>query len=280
MRVTPNAQKVAAEILEAFRSGAVPKALAITFLTRHLDSPSTRWSRRNRLIAALRGHSDARGFRQWGEVGRHVRAGERAFYILGPCVIRKKNQTENAPDLTIDEEEDLEVSGFQAIAVFGYDQTEGEPLPEREETAPFLEALPLLEVARHWGLRVISVSPDRHLGYYLPGVEIGLAVKNLATWTHELVHGADDRLGTLTRGRGQKLDNEVVAELGGAVLLECLGHMVESDRGGAYRYITVYCERHSRDLLSVCTELLDRTCAAVELILKTATELEARQEAA
>jgi len=71
-----------------------------------------------------------------------------------------------------------------------------------------------------------------------------------------------------------------VAELGGAVLLECLGQTVESDRGGAYRYITTYCERHSRDLLSVCTELLDRTCAAVELILKTATELEAQQEAA
>jgi len=281
MRLTPNAQAVAAEVLEAFRSGAVPKALATTFLTRHLDSPCNRWSRRNRLIAALRGHSDARGFRQWGEVGRHVRAGERAFYILGPCVARKKkNQSEDDPELAVDEGEDLRVSGFRAIAVFGYDQTEGEPLPEMEETTQFLETPPLLEVARHWGLRVTSASPDGQLGYYLPGVEIGLAVKNLATWTHELVHGADDRLGTLTRGRGQKLDNEVVAELGGAVLLECLGQTVESDLGGAYRYITTYCQRHSRDLLSVCTELLDRTCAAVELILKTATELEAQQEAA
>lgn len=74
MKVTANAQQVAAEILEAFKSGAVPKALALTFLTRHLDSPCSRWSWRNRLIVALRGHADARGFRQWRQVGRHVRS--------------------------------------------------------------------------------------------------------------------------------------------------------------------------------------------------------------
>ena len=51
-------------------------------------------------------------------------------------------------------------------------------------------------------------------------------------------------MGTLHRGRGQDLSNEVVAEFGGAILLECLGHTVESDRGGAYRYIRAYCGKH------------------------------------
>ena len=85
MKLTDKAQQVAAEILAAFESGAVPKALAITFLAPNLASPSSRWSWRNRLLIALRGHADARGFRQWQEVGRQVRAGERALYILGPC---------------------------------------------------------------------------------------------------------------------------------------------------------------------------------------------------
>ncbi len=282
MRLTPNAQAVAAEILEAFRSGAIPKALAFTFLTRHLNSPCTRWSRRNRFIVALRGHSDARGFRQWGEVGRHVRAGERAFFILGPCVSRKtkeKNEIpSDDPELATEEVENLRVSGFRAIAVFGYDQTDGEPLPELEKAAQFIETLPLLEVAHHWGLVVKAISPGRQLGYYRSGVEIGLAVESFATWAHELVHVSDEKLGTIAPG--QTLDNEVVAELGSAVLLECLGHTVESDRGSAYRYIASYCQEHSRDMFAVCTELLDRTCAAVELILKTATDLEAQQEAA
>ena len=247
MKVTPNAQKVAAEILEAFQSGAVPKALALTFLTRHLDSPCTRWSRRNRLIAALRGHSDARGFRQWGEVGRHVRAGERAFYILGPCVARKKEPDRGLSEiLAIDETEEvrgppgLRLPGHRGLrlrpdrrraAAGDVERLTNSSKPSRSSKSPTIGG---------FGSRPLL--PSRQLGYYRSGVEIGLAVKNLATWTHELRPCADDRLGTLTRGRGQKLDNEVVAELGGAVLLECLGHTVESDRGGAYRYITTYCE--------------------------------------
>jgi hypothetical protein len=282
MRLTANAQQVAAEILEAFKSGAVPKALAQTFLTRHLDSPCSRWSWRNRLIVALRGHADARGFRQWRQVGRHVRAGAKAFLILGPMVARSHGGNE-AEDPGDDRESEggLKIIGFRGIAVFGYNQTEGEPLPALDRAAAFLETLPLLEVAHRWGLVVKAIAPGGgRLGYYLSGIEIGLAVENLSTWTHELVHAADDRQGTINRAPGQRLDNEVVAELGGAVLLECLGHTVESDRGGAYEYIESYCREHSRDRLSVCTELLERTCSAVELILSTAEALSAQEEVA
>jgi hypothetical protein len=84
---------------------------------------------------------------------------------------------------------------------------------------------------------------------------------------------ADDRRKTLARGRGQKLSNEVVAEFGGAILLECLGYSVESDRGGAYAYIQSYCREHKADVLTTCTDLLDRACAAVALLLATAQEL-------
>ena len=56
-------------------------------------------------------------------------------------------------------------------------------------------------------------------------------VQNLSTWAHELIHAADDRLGKLGKC---KVNNEVVAELGGAVLLQCLGKPVEADLGGAW----------------------------------------------
>jgi antirestriction protein ArdC len=278
MKLTAKAQEVAAQILDAFKSGAVPKALALTFLARHHDSPCHRWSWRNRLIVALRGHADARGFRQWQDVGRHVRAGEHALLILGPCHV-KSNRRSTEQDETSGEP-GMKLVGFRCIPVFGYDQTEGEPLPELEKASAFLETLPLLEVAHHWGLLVKAIVPGGRLGYYRSGVEIGLAVENFATWAHELCHSSDDRLGTLDKAGGQKLANEVVAELGGAILLECLGYAADSDRGGAYEYIDHYCKEHKRDLLAVCSELLDRTCAAVELILRTAEELEARQEAA
>jgi len=122
---------------------------------------------------------------------------------------------------------------------------------------------PVATAAGMAGAAGASVSPV--------GTRSGL--ENLSTWAHELVHAAADRRGTLVGGRGQKLSNEVVAEFGGAILLECLGHSVESDRGGAYAYIESYCREHKADLLTACTEFLDRACAAVALLLDATQEI-------
>jgi len=171
--------------------------------------------------------------------------------------------------------------GFTAIPVFGYQQTEGDPLPGHEEEEAFIDSLPLVEAARSWGLSVATFDAQAGgaLGWYRHGASIALGVENLSTWAHELVHAADDRCGTLARRPGQDLGNEVVAEFGGAILLEALGYSVESDRGGAYQYIESYANGAKRDVLSVCTELLDRSCAAVALILATAEGFQRGQAA-
>jgi hypothetical protein len=136
-----------------------------------------------------------------------------------------------------------------------------------------VDGLPLVEVARSWGLAVAvhsyEDSPGR-LGYFAEGLGISLGVENLATWAHEFIHAADARLGTLVHG---KLAAEVVAEFGGAILLECLGHTVESDRGGAYEYIRRHAEEEKRNPLGVCTELLDRTCGCVTFLLEEAEKV-------
>lgn len=65
-------------------------------------SPCTRWSRRNRWIVALRSLVDARGFRQWARSAAASAPGERAFYILGPCVARrKKNRADGISPLNL-----------------------------------------------------------------------------------------------------------------------------------------------------------------------------------
>lgn len=58
------------------------------------------------------------------------------------------------------------------------------------------------------------------------------------------------------------------------MLLECLGYTTESDRGGAYDYIAAYAKKHERSPIAVCSELIDRTCACVALILETAAQLQ------
>ncbi|HSC21685.1 MAG TPA: ArdC family protein [Solirubrobacterales bacterium] len=282
MKPSPKVEAVAEEILAAFRDGRIPAALAQIFIHRKTDSPSLRWSLGNRLIAALHGHFDARGFRQWKAAGRHVKRGEHAFYILGPCLRRRSGAHELADTGSgADEAEELVLTGLTAIAVFGYAQTEGEPLPGEEEGQAFVSTRPLIDVARSWGLAVTTFTGEGtgRLGSYRPGA-IALGVENLSTWSHELVHAADHRLGTLSQGVGQRLDNEVVAELGGAVLLECLGYSTESDRGGAYAYIERYCRAAEREVLPVCMELLDRVHACVALILDTAAQIASSGDAA
>jgi len=97
-------------------------------------------------------------------------------------------------------------------------------------------------------------------------------VKNLATWAHELVHAADDRnIGGLKPG--QRVDQEVVAQLGAAILLTLLGQPVEADLGYSWAYIETYARKTSKATVDVCLELLNRTCKAVDRILSTAEEI-------
>jgi hypothetical protein len=260
---------IASEILTAFESGELPHALAQLFIRRKIEVPSRHWTWTNRLIALRRSHVYAAGFRQWQEIGRSVRKGEHAFHILAPRVLVAKEDDENEGV----KKGDRLMVGFLPVAVFGYFQTEGDPLPGAEDAPEFVEGLPLVHVARSWGLSVAlhsyEDSPGR-LGYFAEGLGISLGVRNLATWAHELIHAADSRLGTLERG---KLAAEVVAEFGGAILLECLGHPAESDRGGAYAYIKRHCDEEKRNPLGACTELLDRTCDCVAFLLEEAEKV-------
>jgi len=272
MKFYRKAESAATRILEAFRTGNLPKAVAPIFIRRKDNVPCRAWSWSNQLLAALAGHSDARGYRQWQDVGRHVRKGEKSFPILVP-IVRKRTEKNGE---TGQEEERTWIGGFTSAAVFGLGQTDGELLPPPDPAVTaWLESLPLVDVAKDWGLSVDCFNGEnaRYLGYYRHGEGIALGVENLSTWAHELVHAADDRKGTITRAPGQQPDNEVVAELGGAILLEILGHTVESDRGGCWDYVCRYAEKAKLDPVAACQRLLKRTCDAVALILDTAEGL-------
>lgn len=278
MKFYAKAEQAATQILEAFQAGNVPKSLAPIFIHRHDDVPCRQWSWSNQLLAALAGHSDARGYRQWQAVGRHVKKGERAFQILVPLARKIEGHDEKTGEIV----ERMAVYGFKSAAVFGLAQTEGEPLadPDPEVTA-WLETLPLLEVARSWGLSVDAFNGEgaRCLGKYRHRQSIALGVKNLSTWAHELCHAADDRNVGGLKG-GQHLDQEVVAELGGAVLLETLGFETESDRGGCWDYVRSYAAAGKVEPIAVCQQLLTRTCQAVSLILDSAETLQSESAAA
>ncbi|MDX1999637.1 MAG: ArdC family protein [Thermoanaerobaculia bacterium] len=286
---TDKLEAIAARFLNAFRSKQLPKQLARLFFAEPSDEiPCHRWSVRNRFITLIEGHDDARGFRQWQEVGRFVKKGEHAFFILSPIVPSAKRRKEEAEargfTLPADDDPPRRPAGFRYTAVFGYHQTDGAPIAEYEERCRKVETLPLVEVARSWGLEVRALSGTREAGYlgrYQRGEFIAVGVENPAVWAHELVHAAEDQLGRLKTNPtpADETESEVVAELGGEILLEALGRSEDVDLGFCYRYL-VHCCDGPGDVLAVCDRLLKRTLAAVTHILDTSDQLAAGRSAA
>ncbi len=269
------AQEVADAILKAFQENTLPKALAPVFVHRTDNVPCRSWSWANQLMVAIHGHCDARGYRQWEQTGRHVKKGEKAFPILVPmCKKKKAKDEETGTDETGNEKAKTYVYGFTSAPVFGLNQTEGDPLPPPDpKVMAWLDSLPLLDVARSWGLSVDAYNGGQGpLGRYSPGAGIALSVENLSTWAHELCHAADDRLGNLQE-RGQHWRSETVAELGGSILLETLGHDTDSDRGGCWDYVSAYAKNAKITPITACQRVLNRTCDAVALILDTANAI-------
>ncbi len=272
VRFYGKAEAAAKAILDAFQDPQeLPNALAPVFIRRKDNVPCRAWSWSNQLITAIHGHADARGFRQWQEVGRHVKKGERGFPILVPLTKR----IEQTDAETGEKSERVAVVGFKHAIVFGLSQTDGEPLPPPDpDVCQWIESLPLLDVACEWEISVEAYNgrTGAALGKYRHGQSIALGVENLSTWAHEMIHAADDRLGKLTE-RGQHWRSETVAELGGAVLLAILGHDHDADLGGCWDYVTAYAKDAGIEPLVACQRVLKRTCDAVALILDTAESL-------
>jgi len=267
MKFYGRATEVAERIIEAFKHpDSLPKALAPVFIHRNDDVPCRKWSWHNQLLVALSGTTDARGIKQWRDAGRKIMKGTKALWILAPCIKTVAGEDDNGKEV-----ERKIVYGFRGVPVFAVEDTEGEPLPGNEQYDEWVKNLPLLEVAEAWGLYVDTYSGENSgaLGYFQFGgrQKIMLGVENLSTWTHELVHAADHRLSKKDEPRWLK---EVVAELGGAILLEFLGQHHQADLGGAFSYIKRYSEDAGQSPIKGCSMVLDKVCNAVGLILETA----------
>ncbi len=268
MKMRGKATEIAQRIVDAFKEpGNLPKALAPVFIRRKDDAPCRKWSWHNQLLVALSGTSDARGFRQWDAVGRKLKKGSKAIWILAPCMGSVKEKDENG-----DEAKRNVLYGFKGIPVFAVEDTEGKSLPGNERYDEWVRNLPLLEVAESWGVHVGTYSGEGKsaLGYFQFGTgrkAIMLGTENLSTWAHELVHAADHRISKLTDARPLL---EIVAELGSAILLEAIGHSYDADLGGAYAYIQRYAETAGKPPVRSCIDVLDRACSCVALILDTA----------
>ncbi|MBT5829131.1 MAG: antirestriction protein [Candidatus Latescibacteria bacterium] len=248
-------KKALDKVLHLFETGDVPEALSITLLPR-LDVPSSRWSITNRLLMFVNESEDARGFRQWQLVGRHVKPKSKAFHIICPKTIRKEKE---------DGEKVVVVVGFKAMPVFRFEDTGGKALEIERFPPPQLP--PLYEVARKWGISVDWQGyPGLSYGYFNQSKkEIVLATHDEEVFFHELGHAAHEKfVGDLIQVETWR--RETVAELTAAVLGYVYGK--RCNRGAHYRYIGDYAQKAGLDVYQACMAVVSDVGKCVEMIME------------
>ena len=274
-------KEVLDSILARFESGDIPKAIAYANFPIS-NVPSEKWSFTNRLIMHLSNTADARGIRQWNSVGRSVKKGSKAIYILVPRIIslidRKENDNrdENTHENTNNEQTDngessdsqerFTLKGFLAQPVFRVEDTEGKPLDYESEIS--IPELPLINVARQWGISVSSVSGSARFygAYFSKRNKIELATPEEIVFFHELSHAAHERVVENLRP-GQHWDQEIVAELSAQTLCHVVGKDPGKHLGNSYRYIDTYAKTVGLTPISACLKVIDDVRQVLSLIL-------------
>jgi antirestriction protein ArdC len=240
-------------ILQIFKSGPIPEAISYAAFP-SLDIPSEQWSYLNRIIMWMNNTNDARGYRQWLEVGRRIKKGAEAFHIFAPRFQRERN--ENG-------EGDFSLIGYLQVPVFRYEDTEGEPLIYAKTQ---INSFHLIERAREWGLDVRAVSANgKYWGSYGGGY-IKLATPEETVFFHELAHHAHKLVsGKLKKKQDWK--QEIVAELSAEALSRILG-LQKDTTGNSYRYIESYAAQAGLTPVAACLQVLSDTEKVLKLILQ------------
>ncbi|HEV2226040.1 MAG TPA: ArdC family protein [Nitrososphaerales archaeon] len=244
------------KIVRLFSSQQLPD-LCVKALIAAPEKPSSKWSFGNQLLMLLAGTADARGYRQWQDVGRHVRKGSKAFYILGPVLVEKPL------DESAEEKDEIVkfLVGFRTIPVFRCEDTEGTELHTYTPRDP----PPLLDVAERFGMRVNYVRLSAGV-YGMTDYErkvISLATESWDVFFHELAHALHRSFEPKT-GHDQETEVETIAQLVAATL----SRLYEKPADGfSWTYIAGQAQSgNPQQVGRLCLRVLDRAKKVLDLI--------------
>ena len=264
------------QLLDMFRTGQLPEKVAFSIIHRHAGDviPSDKWSIGNRVLQMLQGTADARGFKQWQEVGRYVRKGSHAIHILAPLTYKVKEKDEK----TGEETEKVIVKGYRPISVFRFEDTDGRPLPYDHEYAPATHPT-FYDVAAKLGIDV-SYAPLRanYLGKYsLRTNSIQLCSDDAVVYYHELAHAIHATIVNLEVYDTAKA--EVVAEFSALVLANIAN--ITGFEQQCFDYIAHYAKNHKpANVMKEIFSVLNDVEAIVNKVLEVSEDAPASESAA
>jgi len=263
-------KEVTTKLLEQFRNPEdLPEKLAFLYI--NMGRWSARWSAGNQLIAMIYEASDAATYKTWGNLGRQVNKGAESFSILKPLKRSYTTTDDDGKEVrrsyiygfgghNVFRLEDTKITDQEVWDKFADNKKAKEFMSEAEEFfAPVLTKLELKS------FEASNTQGSGAAAWYSHKGSITMGVESLQVTAHELVHAIEHKLGNLTIAPGQQPDNELVAELGSAVMLNLMGHEDKVDLGFTYEYLTNYA--NGKDLTKTCLSLLYRVDAAMKFAL-------------
>jgi hypothetical protein len=259
------------KVIKVFSQKQFPEKIAKTFIT-GAGKPMSKWSLGNQFLVFLQESEDARGYKQWQEVGRHVKKGAKAIHILAPRML-KIPKKDPITKIELEPKEFIPICiGFRAIPLFRYEDTEGKPLKVyKPKVVP-----PLLDIAKKWGVKVKYDSTRvGELGSFNQEKnEIRLCTESIDTFFHELAHVAHRRIDGKLIG-GQDPEQEAIAELTACVLSSIYGYDV---KGYAFTYIGSYAkDKKPVTVGKMCFKVMKKVQKVLELILTESADDKAKR---
>jgi antirestriction protein ArdC len=229
-----------------------------------------RYSLRNTLLIAFQcpHATHVAGFRQWLELGRCVRKGEKGIRIFAPVRYRHRSETEQ----TDEQEREPQLVGFRLAAVFDVSQTE--PLPGVDPTP--LEPpgqpvggeshghllAPLEQHAISLGFDVAYEPLHRRAGY-CSSVERRIIIDRalpangkVATLVHELAHAHGIDYKKFSRAEAELIVESVACIVCGSLGLDTTSESIP--------YLAGWTDEHGAELITVLATTIDEVARAIE----------------
>ncbi len=260
MSSTEKALEQLNKIVKAFSTKEFPNFVSKAYIE-SIGKPMERWSFNNQLLVFLYGTDDARTYNQWNKVGRQVKKGSKAIYILAPLKVKRKKIDDNS-----NENEDMVLVGFRGLPVFKYEDTEGDQLdPPKKRELP-----PLHHIAEKWGVTIkYDTSRVGEYGSFNQYADvIRLCTEDPVTFFHELTHKAHSKFETLKPG--QDPEQEAIAQLTACVLGNIYGY---DAMDYSWHYIASYSEEKTPDAVGkMCIKVLNKVQKILQMILDDTAE--------
>jgi len=164
------------------------------------------------------------GFNQWKKVGRYVRAGEKAIWILAPS-FQRWIETDEETGLEIESKEKY-LAYFLGVPVFDVNQTDGEPLDlgmNKVKGNPALSLEDCVKAYPEFQFKIVlGVADGWTNGEFIAVSERKNKGQMVCSYFHELGHVLLGHFGERFKGVGRDI-MEVEAEAVAYLVSSCLG---------------------------------------------------------